>query len=204
MNPARPTTRRWTASAFSALATTTNSRAPPATPTPGSATALTTRRGTTATSACPVTMGMRRPSCQVNWILRLKYKQDSPGWPITWCYAMLCDVTWCYVMSCVMLFYVMLCDAMCCYMMLCDVMWFLTFLGSCKPCMCPGNVNDPNALVHSPNKSCSISGLSFVCDCEKGYSGSRCDSCGYGYYGTPANMTVIILWRILWIVQNIN
>lgn len=76
---------------------------------------------------------------------------------------------------------------------------------SCKPCMCPGNVNDPSAIVHSPFRNCSISGLSFVCACEMGYSGSKCDSCGPGYYGTPGNLTVTIIWRIVnwWIVNKI-
>ncbi|ESO06966.1 hypothetical protein HELRODRAFT_76869, partial [Helobdella robusta] len=64
---------------------------------------------------------------------------------------------------------------------------------SCKPCMCPGNVNDMNAsaLVHSSLRTCNTtSATTYVCNCDPSYIGDKCDKCADGYYGTPDNPNV--------------
>ncbi|XP_044764891.1 laminin subunit beta-1 isoform X1 [Coccinella septempunctata] len=51
----------------------------------------------------------------------------------------------------------------------------------CRPCPCPGLGN------HSFASSCSLDPYTkdVICDCQKEYSGSRCDICADNYYGNP-------------------
>ena len=52
----------------------------------------------------------------------------------------------------------------------------------CQPCLCPGLPKSNNSF----SESCVIEGMEIFCtDCEEGYTGSRCDICDDGYYGTP-------------------
>lgn len=53
----------------------------------------------------------------------------------------------------------------------------------CRPCPCPG----PLGSNHSYAERCNLdpSTKDVICDCQEGYSGSRCDVCSDNYFGNP-------------------
>ncbi|NXG57811.1 LAMB4 protein, partial [Hemiprocne comata] len=53
----------------------------------------------------------------------------------------------------------------------------------CRPCMCPGEPTSNMYFAHSCYQDSQSTQL--VCNCLKGYSGSRCDECPSGFYKNP-------------------
>ncbi|XP_071452213.1 laminin subunit alpha-2-like [Hetaerina americana] len=51
----------------------------------------------------------------------------------------------------------------------------------CQPCPCPGPGPERNFA-----ESCTVvPGRSVTCRCRRGYTGTRCDRCSYGFFGWP-------------------
>ncbi|XP_011475073.1 laminin subunit beta-2 [Oryzias latipes] len=53
----------------------------------------------------------------------------------------------------------------------------------CQPCPCPGNPGSNHFNGHSCQSDYSANQI--ICNCNQGYTGSRCDQCAPGYYGNP-------------------
>uniref|UniRef100_A0A8C7YL48 Laminin subunit beta-1 n=1 Tax=Oryzias sinensis TaxID=183150 RepID=A0A8C7YL48_9TELE len=53
----------------------------------------------------------------------------------------------------------------------------------CQPCQCPGNPGSNHFNGHSCHSDYSANLI--ICNCNQGYTGSRCDQCAPGYYGNP-------------------
>uniref|UniRef100_A0A673C7J4 Laminin subunit beta-1 n=1 Tax=Sphaeramia orbicularis TaxID=375764 RepID=A0A673C7J4_9TELE len=56
----------------------------------------------------------------------------------------------------------------------------------CRPCPCPGNPGTD----HFNGISCQADHTSnqIICNCQQGYTGSRCDQCAPGYFGNPEQL----------------
>ncbi|KAL1491007.1 hypothetical protein ABEB36_011669 [Hypothenemus hampei] len=62
----------------------------------------------------------------------------------------------------------------------CDTGYYQDISGNCQACVCPSE-SENNA------ESCVVKKHGFSCQCKKGYTGSKCESCKDSYYRDPNN-----------------